>query len=153
MKLSNDEKYLGYAILAYRDKLKIDHDDTDDKLKCYKQTFAKDNKKLYLKIRKDTFIELLKYQENEKYINEFQEFQIPKNSINYASVLETLPEDFQNQKISRFITEKLKNIWIESNFKLSTNQLLEILKNKQFLEQCKLEYENNKLKKLNSNYL
>ena len=144
MKLSNDEKYLGYAILAYRDKLKIDHDDTDDKLKNYKQTFAKDNKKLYLKIRKDTFIELLKYQENEKYINEFQEFQIPKSSINFAAVLETLPDDFKNQKISRFITEKLKNIWIESNFKLSTNQLLEILKNKQFLEQCKLEYENNK---------
>jgi hypothetical protein len=144
MKLSNDEKYLGYAILAYRDKLKIDHDDTDDKLKNYKQTFAKDNKKLYLKIRKDTFIELLKYQENEKYIYEFQEFQIPKSSINFAAVLETLPDDFKNQKISRFITEKLKNIWIESNFKLSTNQLLEILKNKQFLEQCKLEYENNK---------
>ena len=118
-------------------------------MKYYKQPLAKTFNK---KASKEIFIELLKYQENEKYIDEFKKFEIPVYSIKFKDVLNVLQDKLKspNNALSKVVHEKLRNLWVESNFKLSRDELLEVLKLEQFLEQCKLEYENNK-KKLKKN--
>ena len=149
LKLSNDEKYLGFAIITHRDKLKIDPYGPD-KLKFYKQALASSIEIYGQKLKKNELIEVLKYQENEKYIDELKKFDIPEYPINFAKIKNNLPKDqvLNNNLYEKVVQEKLKKLWIQSNFILSKDQLIEGLKEESFLKECKLEYETKQQKKL-----
>ena len=125
-----------------RDKLKL-NEIGNDKLKFYKADLIESNninrKHLY------EVFELLKYQENEKYIEEFSKFKAPKYPLNEMILMKTLSKDNQesgSKRLRKLVHEKLKKIWIDSNFTLSESQLLEYLKNPEFLNECLLEIKN-----------
>ncbi len=141
MKLSRDEKYMGYAIISNRDTLKI-NEDGEDKLQFYRQSQAYPRFNFGRQLRREELAELLKYQGNEKYMLPYIQSVLPKYGLHDKHIRNVLPRDMNSStNMVNIIVEKLRVVWIKSNFKLTNNELLEYVSNPTFLFECKLEYE------------
>lgn len=155
MKLSNDNLYLSYAILTYRNELKLDNSSSDsNQLKFYHQSLAllKSNKNKQLKV--DELVEILKYQGHSiELINSMKDYKLPHFPLTKTEeILLKLPVD-NSMKTFKFLSIvflKLRNIWIESYFKKTRDDLLNYFNDKAFMDECIVEYENLNVKKKNT---
>jgi hypothetical protein len=163
MKVSNDEKFLIYAIVKYQKIIDDNKDFLNKKelvLERLKRDFisSKGNKQRPLK--KTEAIEMMKYFDRSDYISDIENMILPEFSITHQTILtHKIFDESLNKEITieeydpakkklrlGYIFKDLKEKWIESDFKLTNKQLLSMINMQTLMNYFKpnLKNKNNK---------
>ncbi|XP_074643067.1 CCA tRNA nucleotidyltransferase 1, mitochondrial-like [Tubulanus polymorphus] len=117
LKLSNDEVRLGYYIIANRDTLP-----TEDSMKFIKDLFL-DSLAHKEPKAKDKICELLKYEGQDDLLDQFKAWEPPKFPVNGRSLLDI---GFKGGPKIQKTLDRLRELWKESNYTMTTEELVKI---------------------------
>ncbi|GAB1867271.1 tRNA-nucleotidyltransferase 1, mitochondrial [Camponotus japonicus] len=115
LKLSNSDRDLAFFLMQHRE-----YKPCEKPLKPYQQLILIQSTGRY-EIYREYAKEVLKYRGAMELLDEVEQWKIPKFPINGNMMKEHVP----NPKIIGLVLKKLKQIWIDEDFKLTSEHLLE----------------------------
>lgn len=156
IKLSNEEKYLMLAIMKY-EKMLRDEQDQEKIVEFLTKQFVYPKAILDRPLRKDEAIEIMKYLNKPELLERISQIKVPEFSLNYKDLNEHKMFDEDSNSFFRledysklrkirfnFLLNDLKNKWIDSNFKLTNQELLKLIDLKYLQEYIKTKQTKNK---------
>lgn len=115
LKLSNSDRDLALFLMQHREYISC-----EQPLKPYQQLVFNQQTNKY-NVYREYIIEILKYQGAMELLSEFEKWIIPKFPINGIMLKDYLP----HPKMTGMVLTELKRIWVNDDFKCSSDQLIE----------------------------
>ncbi|XP_032676435.1 CCA tRNA nucleotidyltransferase 1, mitochondrial isoform X2 [Odontomachus brunneus] len=116
LKLSNSDRDLALFLVQHREYIPC-----EQPLKPYQQLVFISQTNKSIDVNREYIIEILKYQGAIELLDEFEKWVIPKFPIKGIMLRNHVP----HPKVTSVVLRELKKIWVNDNFKSTSDQLME----------------------------